>query len=120
MAMTPQRHDLRVIPCRRSTIDGHTGSAAQRSGGKSARPRMIRIATALVVVGGAFGRFALSRSAALNTVSTDDAYVNGHVTFVAARVAGQVTKVLVDDNNRVNQGDLLVQLDKEPSKSRSS
>ena len=27
---------------------------------------------------------------ALNTVSTDDAYVNGHVTFVAARVKGQV------------------------------
>jgi membrane fusion protein (multidrug efflux system) len=25
---------------------------------------------------------------ALNTVSTDDAYVNGHVTFVAARVPG--------------------------------
>src|SRR5262245_25117197 len=51
---------------------------------------------------------------ALNTVSTDDAYVNGHVTFVAARVAGQVMKVLVDDNYRVKKGALLVQLDKEP------
>ncbi len=28
----------------------------------------------------------------LNTVSTDDAYVNGHVTFVAPRVAGQVNE----------------------------
>ena len=51
---------------------------------------------------------------ALNTVSTDDAYVNGHVTFVAGRVAGQVSKVLVDDNNRVHKGDVLVELDKEP------
>src|SRR5262245_38291453 len=51
---------------------------------------------------------------ALRTVSTDDAYVNGHVTFVAARVSGQVRRVLVDDNNRVHVGDLLVQLDKEP------
>jgi membrane fusion protein, multidrug efflux system len=51
---------------------------------------------------------------ALNTVSTDDAYVNGHVTFVAARVKGQVSRVLVDDNYRVRKGDLLVQLDKEP------
>jgi membrane fusion protein (multidrug efflux system) len=51
---------------------------------------------------------------ALSTVSTDDAYVNGHVTTVAARVPGQVVKVLVDDNNRVRKGDLLVQLDKEP------
>ena len=50
----------------------------------------------------------------LNTVSTDDAYVNGHVTFVAPRVLGQVTKVLVDDNQRVKKGDLIVQLDKEP------
>jgi membrane fusion protein, multidrug efflux system len=50
----------------------------------------------------------------LSTVSTDDAYVNGHVTFVAARVNGQVSRVLVDDNNRVRQGDLLVELDREP------
>jgi membrane fusion protein (multidrug efflux system) len=50
----------------------------------------------------------------LNTVSTDDAYVNSHVTFVAARVKGQVARVLVDDNYRVHKGDLLVELDKEP------
>src|SRR5271166_5713923 len=49
-----------------------------------------------------------------NTVSTDDAYVNGHVTFVAPRVAGQVSRVLVDDNNRVQKGELLAALDKEP------
>ncbi len=50
----------------------------------------------------------------LTTVSTDDAYVNGHITFVAARVPGQVSRVLVDDNNPVHQGDLLVELDPEP------
>jgi membrane fusion protein (multidrug efflux system) len=50
----------------------------------------------------------------LSTVSTDDAYVNGHVTFVAPRVAGQISRVLVDDNNRVRKGDLLAGLDKEP------
>ena len=51
---------------------------------------------------------------ALDTVSTDDAYVNGHVTFVAPRVAGQVSKVLVDDNYRVKKGEVLVELDPEP------
>ena len=51
----------------------------------------------------------------LHTVSTDDAYVNGHVTLVAPRVGGQVLRVLVEDNNRVHRGDLLVQLDKEPN-----
>ncbi len=50
----------------------------------------------------------------LHTVSTDDAYVNGHVTFVAPRVPGQISRVLVDDNNRVHKGDLLAELDKEP------
>jgi len=51
---------------------------------------------------------------AFNTISTDDAYVNGYVTFVAPRVSGQVTRVLVEDNNRVKQGDVLVELDPKP------
>jgi membrane fusion protein (multidrug efflux system) len=40
--------------------------------------------------------------------------VNGHITFVAPRVKGQVVRVLVDDNYRVKRGDVLVELDKEP------
>ncbi|MGH7113898.1 MAG: biotin/lipoyl-binding protein, partial [Stellaceae bacterium] len=52
--------------------------------------------------------------ASLGSVSTDDAYVNGHVTFVAPRVAGQISRVLVDDNNRVHKGELLAKLDTEP------
>jgi membrane fusion protein, multidrug efflux system len=76
------------------------------------RKLMIGLLGALVVATAVYGipwiRFVLS------TVSTDDAYVNGHVTFVAPRVHGQVARVLVDDNNRVHKGDLLVELDKEP------
>jgi membrane fusion protein (multidrug efflux system) len=71
------------------------------------------------IIGGAVALLAIALAAhwiidALRTVSTDDAYVNGHVTYVAARVPGQVARVLVDDNNRVRKGDLLVQLDDEP------
>jgi membrane fusion protein (multidrug efflux system) len=51
---------------------------------------------------------------AWHTVSTDDAYVNSYVTFVAPRVIGQVARVLVDDNNRVTKGQVLVELDSEP------
>jgi membrane fusion protein (multidrug efflux system) len=50
----------------------------------------------------------------MNTVSTDDAYVDGHQTFVAPRICGQVMRVLVSSNQRVKKGDILVQLDKEP------
>jgi membrane fusion protein (multidrug efflux system) len=73
---------------------------------------LIGVLGAVVIAAVVFGipriRFALS------TVSTDDAFVNGHVTFVAPRVHGQVSRVLVDDNNRVRKGDLLFELDKEP------
>jgi membrane fusion protein (multidrug efflux system) len=55
---------------------------------------------------------------ALNTVSTDDAYVNGYVTFVAPRVSGQVKRgddgVRVEDNMRVKTGQVLLELDPEP------
>ncbi len=51
---------------------------------------------------------------ALHTVSTDDAYVAGHVTYIASRVPGTVLKIHVDDNQFVSQGQLLVELDPEP------
>jgi membrane fusion protein (multidrug efflux system) len=66
-----------------------------------------------VLVAGAVFSIPPARTA-LNTVSTDDAYVNGHVTLVAPRVPGQVLRVRVDDNFRVKAGDLLVELDPEP------
>jgi len=71
----------------------------------------------LLLLGGlGYGGYSLvpTVETALNTISTDDAYVNGHVTFVAPRVSGQVSRVLVDDNMRVKRGSLLVQLDREP------
>ncbi|HEY4176505.1 MAG TPA: HlyD family secretion protein [Kofleriaceae bacterium] len=43
--------------------------------------------------------------------TTDDAQVETHVTTVAARVAGQVKKVLVEDDQAVKAGDVLVELD---------
>ncbi len=42
---------------------------------------------------------------------TDDAYIAGHVHQISARVAGYVTKVSVEDNDHVNAGQLIVQID---------
>ncbi|MDL2354694.1 MAG: HlyD family secretion protein [Pseudomonadota bacterium] len=44
-------------------------------------------------------------------VETENAYVSGHVTPVSARIAGVVTRVLVDDNQLVKAGDVLAELD---------
>ena len=78
------------------------------------RRKMLLGAAGVVILVAALWFGIPSVQTALNTVSTDDAYVNGYVTFVAARVPGQVSRVLVDDNNRVHKGELLVELDKEP------
>jgi membrane fusion protein (multidrug efflux system) len=43
--------------------------------------------------------------------STDDAQMDAHLTQMAARVGGTVTKVAVDDNQLVEAGALLVELD---------
>src|SRR5947209_295046 len=93
-------------------------AAALPHGGKSrgvGRKGLLLVGAA---VGLALGGYFLVPWAitALTTVSTDDAYVNSHVTFVAPRVAGQVSKVLVEETDRVRAGDLLVELDKQPYK----
>ena len=43
--------------------------------------------------------------------STDDAQIDAHVTQVSARVGGTITKVAVDDNQVVDAGAVLVELD---------
>ena len=42
---------------------------------------------------------------------TDDAYVTSHLHDISTRINGVVTDVLVNDNQRVNKGDVLVKLD---------
>lgn len=42
---------------------------------------------------------------------TDNAYVHGHISAIAPRVKGVVTAVHFDDNQQVQAGDLLVELD---------
>jgi membrane fusion protein (multidrug efflux system) len=50
----------------------------------------------------------------LHVVSTEDAYVNGHVTYIAARIDSKVDEVLVNDNDYVQPGQVLVRLDSVP------
>ena len=43
--------------------------------------------------------------------STDDAFIEGGIVQISPRVPGQVARVLVKDNQHVNEGDVLVELD---------
>jgi membrane fusion protein, multidrug efflux system len=46
-----------------------------------------------------------------NRESTDDAQVDGHITPVASKIYGRVSKVLIDDNQPVKAGQVVVQID---------
>src|SRR5215510_3007838 len=47
----------------------------------------------------------------LHHVSTDDAYVESLIVPLAAKVAGHVSQLSVDDNQSVKAGDLLLRID---------
>jgi membrane fusion protein (multidrug efflux system) len=72
-----------------------------------------RLVTALAVVvaltGLGYGIYAWVYS--LGHVSTDDAYVDGPVASVSAKVVGHVVEIDVDDNQLVKAGDLLLRID---------
>ncbi|HXX54076.1 MAG TPA: HlyD family secretion protein [Thermodesulfovibrionales bacterium] len=44
-------------------------------------------------------------------ITTDDAYVDGNISTIASRVSGTVVKILVNDNQLVKKGDILLELD---------
>jgi membrane fusion protein (multidrug efflux system) len=46
-----------------------------------------------------------------NLVETDNAFIAGHVHPLSARIAGVVTKVLVEDNQIVREGEVIAELD---------
>jgi len=43
--------------------------------------------------------------------STDDAQIDGHLNAISARISGQVSEVLVEDEQIVKKGDVLVKID---------
>ncbi|MCQ8227118.1 MULTISPECIES: HlyD family secretion protein [Pantoea] len=53
-----------------------------------------------------------------NIESTDDAFTEGNAVTIAPKAAGYVVKLLVRDNQRVKQGDLLVEIDARDSEAQ--
>ncbi len=77
------------------------------------KPWGFRIVVALVILGGAAWGVRYYRYAQTYE-STDDAFIEGTVVQIAPQVAGQVLQVAIEDNQRVKQGDLLVEIDPKP------
>ncbi|HET8900792.1 MAG TPA: HlyD family secretion protein [Holophagaceae bacterium] len=78
-------------------------------GGRALRAKLKRIFTiggiTVLVLGAALAIYSHNR------VSTDDAQVDGHSAPISARVSGSVQEILVQDNQVVKAGQVLVKLD---------
>lgn len=81
---------------------------------KSLQPKRV-ILTLAIIVGLGFGGIKLwdyvnySRS----HVETDNAYITGHIVPVNSKIAGHVEQIMVDDNQWIKEGDVLVKLEKQ-------
>lgn len=74
---------------------------------RSPWPRLILIALVLIaVIGGTLYYFATK-----NLETTDDAYTDGRAVTIAPHVSGYVTALLVNDNQFVHAGDVLIEID---------
>ena len=86
-----------------------TAAGAGSENGRALRARLKRIFTiggiAVLTLGGGLALYTHNR------VSTDDAQVDGHMAPISARVGGAVSEILVQDNQPVKAGDVLVRLD---------
>ncbi len=88
--------------------NGSNDKGASKSRKKKALAIFFVVSLATVVGGGAYWWYRQSH------VSTDDAYVEGRIHPVAARVQGSVALVLVEDNQPVKKGQPLLRIDPEP------
>jgi membrane fusion protein (multidrug efflux system) len=77
------------------------------TGLKSPKVRRLLALGGAVVLAAIVGLFAYY----YNRESTDDAQVDGHITPISSKVYGRVQQVLVDDNQAVKAGQVLVKID---------
>jgi len=87
--------------------------AASADPGNGGRKRkaiglFLLVLAATVIAGYAYWRYRQTH------VSTDDAYIDGRIHLVSARVQGTVTEVRVGDNQPVKAGETLLRIDAEP------
>ena len=82
----------------------------RRRTGRPGRKRWRRIAfivLPILIIGGLLYYWFFMRP----YESTDDAFIDTHVTPIAPRIAGQVTALLVQDNQAVQEGQVLLEID---------
>jgi membrane fusion protein, multidrug efflux system len=77
------------------------------NGGRKKKVLIVLVTVSVLLA--AFGIFHFIQG--LSRVTTDDAYVEGRIHSIASKVPGTAAKVLIEDNQAVKKGDLLVEID---------
>jgi len=95
---------IEAIPSSNDTAQ----NASPKSGGNKKIKGLVVLLT-VIVVGGWFGlkMFITSKT----HIETDNAFIEARTVPVSARVSGTVARVLVNDNQFVKRGDLLLEID---------
>ena len=75
--------------------------------GKRFKPTVVGIGLVLVLA--VVGLYFFAQS--MSYESTDDAFIDGHITNVAPKIAGRIDKVFINDNQLVSKGDPIVEID---------
>ena len=73
------------------------------------RGRLVGLAAAVTLIVAAYGGYVWWQSR--KHVATDDAYVEGNIVVISAKVPGHVAEIRVDDNRAVKTGELLLRID---------
>ena len=90
------------------TVDREVHAVVRTGKGRKILGRVLGVLVLIALAGGGYRIWAeLSRFE-----STDDAQIDGNINPISARIAGQVVKVLVEDQQYVKAGDVLVELDR--------
>jgi membrane fusion protein (multidrug efflux system) len=84
-------------------------SPSQAAGAPPSNKRVLLIAGLIALVAAGAGGRMWYRSH--HFVETENAYVAGHVHPVSSRIAGVVSKVLIEDNQLVKEGDVIAEFD---------
>jgi len=98
-----EKPELTTKPLPATEADYHTRPS--RTEGSGFRIAVVIAIIVLLVVGFFAYRYFTSYE------STDDAQVDGHINSISARVSGHVIKLNVDDNQYVQAGTVLVEID---------
>jgi membrane fusion protein, multidrug efflux system len=88
---------------------GRTGRKASLRDRFGKRLFRALVGIGLVLILAVVGLYFFAQS--MSCQSTDDAFIEGHVTGVAPKIAGRIDKVFVDDNQLVNKGDPIAEID---------